>query len=77
LDLARSPVPRVSIIDDTEAIFAIGGVEEIATYGPEQATLWISSRPFVRNLRAYFNEMWSSAMPVSTRLEAIKAGKLE
>ena len=77
LELARSPVPRVSIIDDTEALFAIGGVEEIANQGPEQATLWISSRSFVRNLRAYFNEMWSSATPVTARLEAIKAEKLE
>jgi len=77
LDLARRPVPRVSIIDDTEALFGIGGAEEAATHGPEQVTLWISSRSFVRNLRAYFNEMWGSATPALARLEAIKAGKTE
>ena len=77
LDLARRPVPKVSIIDDTEALFGIGGAEEAAAHGPEQVTLWISSRSFVRNLRAYFNEMWSSATPALARLEAIKAGKTE
>ncbi|WP_455284956.1 TrmB family transcriptional regulator, partial [[Eubacterium] cellulosolvens] len=74
LDLARRPVPRVSITDDTEALFGIGGTEEAGVQGPEQVTLWISSRSFVRNLRAYFNEMWSSATPALARLEAIKAG---
>lgn len=77
LDLARRPVPRVSIIDDTEALFGIGGAEEAGVEGPEQVTLWISSRSFVRNLRAYFNEMWGSATPALARLEAIKAGKTE
>jgi sugar-specific transcriptional regulator TrmB len=63
LDLTRRPVPRVSIIDDTEALFAIGGSEEAAGRGSEQVTLWISSRSFLRNLHAYFNEIWSSATP--------------
>jgi len=77
LDLARRPVPRVSIIDDTEALFGIGGSEEIAGQGLEQVALWISSRSYVRTLRAYFSEMWSSATPALARLEAIKAGKPE
>jgi sugar-specific transcriptional regulator TrmB len=77
LDLARRPVPRVSIVDDTEALFGMGGAEEGAGRGSEQVTLWISSRSFVRNLRAYFNEMWSSATPALARLEAMKAGKSE
>jgi sugar-specific transcriptional regulator TrmB len=63
LDLTRRPVPRVSIIDDTEALFAIGGSDEAAGRGSEQVTLWISSRSFLRNLHAYFNEIWSSATP--------------
>lgn len=77
MDLARRPVPKVTIIDDTEALFGIGGAEEAAAQRAEQVTLWISSRSFVRNLRAYFNEMWSSATPALARLEAIKAGKSE
>jgi sugar-specific transcriptional regulator TrmB len=77
LDLTQRPVPRVSIIDDTEALFAIGGSEEAAGRGSEQVTLWISSRSFVRSLRAYFNEIWSSATPALARLETIKAGKPE
>jgi sugar-specific transcriptional regulator TrmB len=77
LDLTQRPVPRVSIIDDTEALFTIGGSEEAAGHGPEQATLWISSRSFVRNLGAYFNQIWSSATPALARLETIKAGKPE
>jgi sugar-specific transcriptional regulator TrmB len=77
LDLTQRPVPRVSIIDDTEALFGIGGGEEAGGRESERVTLWISSRSFVRNLRAYFNEMWSSATPALARLETIKAGKPE
>jgi len=77
LDLTRKPVPRVSVIDDTEALFGIGGAEEADVQGTNQATLWISSRSFVRNLRAYFNEMWSGATPAMARVEAIKSGKSE
>jgi len=77
LDLTRRPVPKVSIIDDAEALFGIGGAEEPVGQGPEQVALWISSRSYVRTLRAYFNEMWSSATPALARLEAIRAGKTE
>lgn len=74
-DLAEKPVPRMSIIDDTEALFWIGGREEAISRGSEQVTLWISSRSFVRNLSAYFSEMWNSATPAPARLEEIKAGR--
>lgn len=77
LDLTRRPVPRVWIIDDTEGLFGIGGTEEASAKGSEQVTLWISSRSFVRTLRAYFDEMWSSATPSLSRLETIKTGKPE
>jgi hypothetical protein len=77
MDLARRPVPKVTIVDDTEALFGIGGTEETMGQRAEQVTLWISSRSFVRNLRAYFNEMWSGATPALARLEAVKAGKPE
>ena len=77
LDLARTPVPRISIVDDTEALFGFGAAEEATTRSAEQATLWINSRSFVRTLRAYFNEIWSSATPALARLEAMKAGKPE
>jgi len=75
LDLTQMLVPRVSIIDDTEALLAIGSREEPEGGGSERVTLWISSRSFVRNLRVYFNEVWGSATPALARLEAIKAGK--
>ncbi len=77
LDLDQRPIPRVSIIDDAEALFRMGGIEEGAGRGSEQVSSWISSRSFVRSLRAYFNEIWSSATPALARLEAIKAGKTE
>lgn len=77
LDLDQRPIPRVSIIDDAEALFGMGGIEEDAGRGSEQVSSWISSRSFVRSLRAYFNEIWSSATPALARLEAIKAGKTE
>ncbi len=77
LDLTQRPVVRVSIIDDTEALFEIGSSEDTDGRGSEQVALWISSRPFVRSLRAYFNETWSGATPALARLETIKTGKPE
>jgi len=71
LDLKARPVPRVSIIDDAEALF------EITTDGVrrnEEVALWINSRPFVGNLQAYFEEIWTSGTPASGRIEALKKG---
>lgn len=73
LDLNAKPIPRVSIIDDNEALFEITTADE-ATRTEEEVALWINSRAFVRNLQAYFNEMWSSATPSEARIEAIRKG---
>lgn len=71
LDLKARPVPRVSIIDDAEAIFEIT-TDEVRRN--EEVALWINSRPFVGNLQAYFEEMWTSATPASRTIEALKKG---
>jgi len=76
MDFSEKPVPSVSIVDDTEALFGIGSLESEAQ-SSQQVALWISSRPFVRNLRAYFNEMWSGATPALAQLEALKIGKIK
>jgi sugar-specific transcriptional regulator TrmB len=73
LDLKAKPIPRVSIIDDNEALFEITTADE-ATRTEEEVALWINSRAFVRNLQAYFNEMWSSATPSESRIDAIRKG---
>jgi sugar-specific transcriptional regulator TrmB len=36
--------------------------------------LWINSRAFVRNLQAYFDEMWNSGTPAEARIEALEKG---
>ena len=72
LDLKTRPVPRVSIIDDNEAIFEITTGDE--THRSEEVALWINSRPFVRNLQAYFEEMWNSGTPSDGRIEALRKG---
>ena len=71
LDLKARPVPRVSIIDDAEAIFEIT-TDEVRRN--EEVALWINSRPFVGNLQAYFEEIWTSATPASRIIEALKNG---
>jgi len=71
LDLKARPVPRVTIIDDSEALFEITTDEARRN---EQVALWINSRPFVGNLQAYFEEMWTSGTPASGRIEALKKG---
>jgi sugar-specific transcriptional regulator TrmB len=73
LDLKAKPIPRVSIIDDNEALFEISTADE-APRTEEEVALWINSRAFVRNLQAYFDEMWNSATPSETRMEAIRMG---
>jgi sugar-specific transcriptional regulator TrmB len=72
LDLKARPVPRVSIIDDVEALFEITTADE--TQRNEEVALWINSRPFVGNLQAYFEEMWNSGAPANGRIEALKKG---
>ncbi len=73
LDLKAKPIPRVSIIDDNEALFEITTADETPTSG-EEVALWINSRAFVRNLQAYFEEMWNSSTPAESRLEALRKG---
>lgn len=73
LDLKAKPIPRVSIIDDSEALFEITTADETPT-GGEEVALWINSHAFVRNLQAYFEEMWSSSTPAESRLEALRKG---
>lgn len=71
LNLKSRPVPRVTIIDDSEALFEITTDEARRN---EQVAIWINSRPFVGNLQAYFEEIWTSGTPASARIEALKKG---
>ncbi len=73
LDLKTKPVPKVSIVDDSEALFEITTPDESRKSSNEIA-LWINSRPFVKNLQAYFGEMWAAATPVASHIEALKKG---
>ncbi len=73
LDLKAKPIPRVSIIDDNEALFEIATAEETPR-NTEEVALWINSHAFVRNLQAYFEEMWASGTPAEGRLEALRKG---
>jgi sugar-specific transcriptional regulator TrmB len=73
LDLKAKPIPRVSIIDDSEALFEITPADETQR-SSEEVALWINSRAFVRNLQAYFDEMWNSGTPAEARVEALRKG---
>jgi len=73
LDLKAKPIPRVSIVDDSEALFEISTSDETHRT-EEEVALWINSRAFVRNLQAYFDEMWNSATPSEARIEALRRG---
>ena len=73
LDLKAKPIPRVSIIDDNEALFEITTADE-SSRSDEEVALWINSHAFIRNLQAYFEEMWNSSTPAEGRLEALRKG---
>jgi sugar-specific transcriptional regulator TrmB len=72
LDLKAKPIPRVSVIDNHEALFEITTADE--TRSSEEVALWINSRAFVRNLQAYFDEMWNSGTPAEAKIEALEKG---
>ncbi len=73
LDLKAKPIPRVSIIDDNEALFEITTADETPR-SEDEVALWINSRAFIRNLQAYFEEMWNSGTPAETRVEELRKG---
>ena len=73
LDLKAKPIPRVSIIDDNEALFEITTADE-SSRSEDEVALWINSRAFIRNLQAYFEEMWNSGTPAEGRLETLRKG---
>ena len=73
IDLKAKPIPRVSIIDDNEALFEITTADE-SSRSDEEVALWINSHAFIRNLQAYFEEMWNSSTPAEGRLEALRKG---
>jgi sugar-specific transcriptional regulator TrmB len=75
LDLTKRPIPRVSFVGEEEALLAITAPDEHSgSVGGEEVALWIASRSFVRNLKAYFQEVWDAATPINARLEALKMG---
>jgi sugar-specific transcriptional regulator TrmB len=74
LDLNVKPIPRVSIIDDSEALLEITNAYESLGGLREEGALWICSNAFVRNLQAYFEEMWDSSTPATRRVEALNKG---
>lgn len=74
LDLNVKPIPRVSIIDDSEALFEITNDYESQGGFREEVALWICSNAFVKNLQAYFEEMWDSSTPAIRRMEALRKG---
>lgn len=73
LDLKAKPIPRVSIIDDNEALFEITTPDE-SHRDVEEVALWIRSHAFIKNLQAYFKEMWDSSTPATRSIEALKGG---
>jgi sugar-specific transcriptional regulator TrmB len=73
LDLKAKPIPRVSIIDDNEALFEITTPDESHRH-VEEVALWICSHAFIKNLQAYFEEMWDSSTPATRHIEALKMG---
>lgn len=74
LDLAKKPIPRVSLIDEEEALFAITTPEDLHTSSGDEVALWIASRSFVKNLKAYFQEIWDGATPANSRIESLRMG---
>jgi sugar-specific transcriptional regulator TrmB len=74
MDLVKKPIPRVSMIDGEEALFSISTPDDAHAASGDEVALWIASKSFVRNLKAYFREIWESATPAAIRAESLRIG---
>jgi sugar-specific transcriptional regulator TrmB/CBS domain-containing protein len=75
LNLDAKFFPRFLITDNKEAIlYAPIGGEKTSVLKLEDEGLWINDRMFISILKAFFAQMWQSAVDVVRRIDELKSG---
>jgi sugar-specific transcriptional regulator TrmB/predicted transcriptional regulator len=66
--------PRFLIKDNEEAILYESAEKKTSVLKLEDEGLWINDRMFISILKAFFVQMWQSALEASSRIEELKSG---
>ncbi len=74
LNLNSKFFPRFLIKDEEEAIMHTSSNGESAVLNLEDEGLWINDRMFISILKAFFGQMWQSAIDATRRIDELKSG---
>jgi sugar-specific transcriptional regulator TrmB/predicted transcriptional regulator len=74
LNLDARFFPRFLIKDNEEAILYAPVGEKTSVLKLEDEGLWINDRMFISVLKAFFVQMWQSAVDVAKRIDELKSG---
>jgi predicted transcriptional regulator len=74
LNLNSKFFPRFLIKDEEEAILYASIGEETSMLNLEDEGLWINDKMFISILKAFFVQMWQSAVDASRRVDELKSG---
>jgi sugar-specific transcriptional regulator TrmB/predicted transcriptional regulator len=74
LNLETKFFPRFLIKDNEEAILYAPIGDKTSVLKLEDEGLWINDRMFISVLKAFFVQMWHSAVDVAKRIEELKSG---
>ncbi len=74
LNLTSKFFPRFLIKDEGEAILYAPFGEEGSVLNLEDEGLWINDKMFISILKAFFVQMWQSAVDASRRIDELKSG---
>jgi sugar-specific transcriptional regulator TrmB/CBS domain-containing protein len=74
LNLGAKFFPRFLITDNEEAILYAPTGEKTSVFKLEDEGLWINDRMFISILKAFFAQMWRSAVDVARRIDELKNG---
>jgi sugar-specific transcriptional regulator TrmB/CBS domain-containing protein len=74
LNLSSQFFPRFLIKDDEDAILYAPSGDEQSILNLEDEGLWINDKMFISILKAFFVQMWQSAMEADARIQELKSG---
>ncbi|MCW4045975.1 MAG: CBS domain-containing protein [Candidatus Bathyarchaeota archaeon] len=74
LNLSARFFPRFLIKDDEDAMLYAPSGDEQSILNLEDEGLWINDKMFISILKAFFVQMWQSAMDADARIQELKSG---
>jgi sugar-specific transcriptional regulator TrmB/CBS domain-containing protein len=74
LGLSSRFFPRFLIKDEEEAILYASSSDETSVLNIEDEGLWINDKMFISILKAFFVQMWQTAVDATSRIDELKTG---